>query len=157
MPDLPTPPGYADAGREESEEKIVAKKVDMMQLKLKKAKEMGWSPGKNFMMTGLMLWMSGAGVHIFSIMITFYAVYNPIKSALTVQTAFARFEDPKMTGPEKASLLTSKLTFVLMNCLACSGALYKMSTMGLLPNTPSDWSTLLSVPPNVQLSTGSGL
>ena len=63
----------------------MAKKVDMMQLKLKKAKELGWSPAKNFMMTGLMLWMSGSGVHIFSIMITFYAVYNPIKSAFTVQ------------------------------------------------------------------------
>ena len=47
---------------------------------------MGWSPGKNFMMTGLMLWMSGSGVHIFSIMITFYAIYNPVKSALTVNT-----------------------------------------------------------------------
>ena len=61
-----------------------------------KAKEVAWSPGKNFMMTALMLWMSGAGVHIFSIMITFYAVYNPIKSAFTVNTAFARFDDAKM-------------------------------------------------------------
>ena len=31
-------------------------------------------------------WMSGNGVHIFSIMITFYAIYNPIKSAFTVNT-----------------------------------------------------------------------
>ena len=117
IPELPKPPGFSDAARDESvrkiaidlsaarilllanrsrffpprsscvpqEEKIVAKKVDMMQLKLKKAKELGWSPAKNFMMTGLMLWMSGSGVHIFSIMITFYAVYNPIKSAFTVQ------------------------------------------------------------------------
>ena len=30
--------------------------------------------------------MSGNGVHIFSIMITFYAIYNPIKSAFTVNT-----------------------------------------------------------------------
>ena len=62
----------------------MAKKVDMMQLKLKKAQEVAWSPGKNFMMTAFMLWMSGQGVHIFSIMITFYAVYNPLKSAFTV-------------------------------------------------------------------------
>ena len=62
-------------------------------------------------MTGLMLWMSGSGVHIFSIMITFYAVYNPVKSAFTVNTAFARFEDAKMGGAEKASLLTSKVRY----------------------------------------------
>ena len=107
------------------------------------------------MMTGFMLWMSGSGVHIFSIMITFYAVYNPIKSAFTVNTAFSRFEDAKMGGAEKASLLTSKATFVAMNLLAMSGALYKMSLMGLLPNTPSDWVNFLAVPPNVQFSSGS--
>ena len=135
----------------------MAKKVDMMQLKLKKAQEVAWSPGKSFMMTAFMLWMSGSGVHIFSIMITFYAVYNPIKSAFTVQQQFSRFEDPKMTGPERARLMSSKLMFVAMNLFAMTGALYKMSTMGLLPNTPSDWVGMLSVPPNLQLSTGSSL
>ena len=99
--------------------------------------------------------MSGSGVHIFSIMITFYAVYNPVKSALTVNSAFARFDDAKMGAAEKASLVTSKLTFVAMNMLATTGALYKMSLMGLLPNTPSDWVNFLAVPPNVQFSSGS--
>ena len=60
-----------------------------------------------------------------------------------------------MSPPERASLLTSKLTFVAMNLLAMTGALYKMSMMGLLPNTPSDWVSFLSVPPNVQLASGS--
>ena len=104
-----------------------------------------------------MLWMSGSGVHIFSIMITFYAVYNPVKSALTVNQAFSRFDDAKMGGGEKASLLTSKLTFVAMNMLAMSGALYKMSLMGLLPNTPSDWVSFLTVPPNVQFASGGSI
>ena len=107
------------------------------------------------MMTGFMLWMSGSGVHIFSIMITFYAVYNPVVSAVTVNKQFSRFEDAKMGSLEKASLLTSKATFVGMNLLAMSAALYKMSTMGLLPNTPSDWISFLAVPPNFQISTGS--
>jgi hypothetical protein len=38
-----------------------------------KAKEMALQPGKSFMMTAFMLWMSGSGVHPFSMMITFYA------------------------------------------------------------------------------------
>ena len=60
-----------------------------------------------------------------------------------------------MGAAEKANLLMSKITFVGMNLLAMSGALYKMSTMGLLPTTPSDWVSLLAVPPNVQFSSGS--
>ena len=61
------------------------------QLKLKKAREVSWSPIKSFMQMAFMMWMSGSGVHIFSIMITFYAVYNPVQSAFTVNSAVARF------------------------------------------------------------------
>lgn len=60
-----------------------------------------------------------------------------------------------MSPGDRTSLLTSKLTFVAMNMAAMSGALYKMSLMGLLPNTPSDWVSFLTVPPNVQYSSGS--
>lgn len=133
--------------------------------------------------------MSGNGLHIFSIMVTFYAIYNPIKSAFTVNTgdaapahrlspstpmplrrsqlgtpssaargpttapraprpaAFLRFEDPKFTALDRTQLLTAKLTFVSLNFLAMSGAMYKMSLMGLLPNTASDWVGFLDVPP----------
>lgn len=62
-----------------------------------------------------------------------------------------------MGAPEKANLLQSKLTFVVMSLLALSGGLYKMSMMGLLPNSPSDWVSFLSVPPNLQLASGSSV
>ena len=57
--------------------------------------------------------------------------------------------DPRPLSP------TPQATFVVLNLLAMSGALYKMNTMGLLPNTPSDWASFLVVPPPVQVSTGS--
>ncbi len=40
-----------------TQDHAVAKRgqVDQTQLKLKKAKELSWSPGKNFMMTAFML------------------------------------------------------------------------------------------------------
>merc|ERR1712228_300924 len=138
----------------EQESKLAAKKVDQTQLKIKKAKELAWQPAKSFMMTGFMLWMSGNGVHIFSIMITFYAIYNPIKSAFGVNSVFAKFTDTNMTAIDKTSLLTSKATFVLLNMVAMSGALYKMSLMGLLPTTPADWVAFLDLPPATQFSTG---
>ena len=51
--------------------------------------------------------------------------------------------------------MTSKLIFIAMNMVAMSAGLYKMSLMGLLPNTPSDWMSFLAVPPNVQIASGS--
>jgi len=174
------------------------------------------------MMTAFMLWMSGSGVHPFSIMMTGYAgapplsppppppppllclahplltcrrravaVYNPINSALNVNKQFKPFADPKADATMRGALLMAKVrawrawglweggrgagaagvpplgrrplpalptpqaTFVVLNLLAMSGALYKMNTMGLLPNTPSDWASFLVVPPPVQVSTGS--
>lgn len=151
---FPKPPGYMEQTGDEKDDRITKTKVDQAQLKLKKAKELAWSPAKTFMMTAFMLWMSGSGLHIFSIMVTFYAVYNPIKSACTVNTAFARFNDPKFSPIDKTSLLSSKIMFVLLNLVAMSGALYKMSLMGLLPNTPSDWVSFLAVPPAAQFSSG---
>ena len=221
--DLPKPPGYSEVHRDEQvarpcavrparivpvprsvvwraqESRVEKKRMDQVQLKLKKAKELAWSPGKSFMMTGFMLWMSGNGVHIFSIMITFYAIYNPIKSAFTVNTAFRKFDDAKMTAADRTNMLVCKAPpppprprpstlgvtarapccpprapcrpraravppprprraarasaqaiFVLMNFAAMSGALYKMSLMGLLPTTPSDWVSFLAVPDAVQ-------
>lgn len=69
--------------------------------------------------------------------------------------AFVRFEDAKMSVADKTSLLGYKVMFVLMNLLAMSGALYKMSLMGLLPTTASDWVGFISVPPAAQIATGS--
>ena len=151
---MPKPPGYSERDAHDTEVEV-RKKVDYSALKIKKAKELAWQPGKSFMMTGLMLWMSGNGVHIFSIMITFQAMYGPVKQLLSVNTVFAQFNDPSFGAPERAYLLTSKLTFFAMNLVALSAGLYKMSCMGMLPTTSSDWVNFLSVAPNVQFSSGS--
>ena len=100
-------------------------------------------------------WMSGSGVHIFSIMITFNYLQGPIRQIFGVNKAFTPFDDPKYGAAEKAQLLTSKLMFVALNLVAMGGALYKMGTMGLLPTTASDWISFLRVSPNAQVSSGS--
>ena len=153
--DLPKPLGYSELSLQDHEHKVESRKADQAKLKLKKASELGWSPAKSFFMTAFMLWMSGSGVHIFSIMITFQAMYGPVKQLLSVNTVFAQFNDPSFGAPERAYLLTSKLTFFAMNLVALSAGLYKMSCMGMLPTTSSDWVNFLSVAPNVQFSSGS--
>lgn len=46
--------------------------------------EIALGPGKTVVMNGFMMYMSGAGIHIFSIMITFMGIMNPAKAILGV-------------------------------------------------------------------------
>lgn len=46
--------------------------------------EIAMGPGKTVLMNGFMMYMSGAGIHIFSIMITFMGIMNPAKAILGV-------------------------------------------------------------------------
>lgn len=46
--------------------------------------EIALGPGKTVVMNGFMMYMSGAGIHIFSIMITFMGIMNPVKAILNV-------------------------------------------------------------------------
>jgi len=154
---LPNPPGYSEQAH--GDDTLVAKKdakqASMMQLKLKKARDLSWAPIKSFMQMAFMMWMSGSGVHIFSIMITYQALSSPVTAMLATNKTFRGFEDRKMGSAEKANLFMSKLIYICMNLVAMSGGLYKMSMMGLLPNTPSDWVSFLAVRPNVQHASGS--
>ena len=99
------------------------------------------SPAKNFMMTGaspprrppapaltpararagLMLWMTGSGINIFTIMFTGMAMINPLKSIAGVHTQFARFSD---NG--KVDLTQQKFQFVALNLVCLGVALYKV-------------------------------
>lgn len=55
-----------------------------IQLKQKRAMDIAWAPGKSLFMTGFMMYMSGSTVHIFSIMITAMALFNPIKALFAI-------------------------------------------------------------------------
>ena len=48
----------------------------------KKAWDAALSPGKNIPMNAFMLWMSGNGVQIFSVMITGMLFFQPIKALM---------------------------------------------------------------------------
>lgn len=49
-----------------------------------KAWEVAQSPFKNLMMMGFMMWMAGNTVHLFSIGITFSALWQPISALQSV-------------------------------------------------------------------------
>lgn len=50
----------------------------------KKAWEVAQAPFKNLMMMGFMMWMAGSTVHLFSIGITFSALWQPISALQSV-------------------------------------------------------------------------
>jgi hypothetical protein len=130
----------------EEDDSSKKKQVSIEKLKLKRAMEIGYAPGKNLLMTGFMLWMSGANVNIFSMMITGMAVINPIKALFNVNGAYKALDDGKL------DLTMAKLTYLAMNLLGLAMGLYKCATMGLLPLTSSDWVVLLGNRPALEYS-----
>ncbi|CAJ0849981.1 1370_t:CDS:2 [Entrophospora sp. SA101] len=100
-----------------------------------KAWDAALSPGKNIPMNVFMLWMSGNGVQIFSVMITGMLLVQPIKALMNIDSVFERYESSKT----KPYLIWPKLLYVFFQFLIMSLGLYKCSSMGLLPTATSDW------------------
>ena len=66
------------------------------------------------------------------------ALINPIKAIFGIKQAFSKFEKE-----EGVDLKIPKLIFLALQGLSVGVALYKCSTMGLLPVTSSDWTSLI--------------
>ncbi|KAN0035587.1 hypothetical protein ACTA71_004869 [Dictyostelium dimigraforme] len=122
-----------------------------MDLKVKKGWELAKSPAKNIFMTGFFLWMIGNGINIFTMPVIIYAVINPVKAIFQTNTMFSRFNDCK------GDIIQMKLTFVVIQLVLLSVTLYKCSSMGLLPITPSDWISSLPIKKAIEYSSGSNL
>jgi len=117
--------------------------------KQRQVSAIAWGPGKNLLSTAFMLWMSGNSIQIFSIMMLGMSLMNPLKAIATVNDSFRRYEKE-----EGINLYIPKLTFLVFQLLSLSLAVYKCSTMGLLPLSSSDWVQYL---PEVTYSEYSGV
>ncbi|EOO03928.1 putative er membrane duf1077 domain-containing protein [Phaeoacremonium minimum UCRPA7] len=134
------PPGFpSQAVASNSKKRDVAKETkarkpptpeEMDTLKLKKAWEVALAPIKNLPMTGIMMYMSGNSLQIFSIMMVFMAFKNPIMGLITTNQAFEKFE----TDSNKAKILQVKLAYVAMQLVALALGVWKVNGMGLLPS-----------------------
>lgn len=95
-------------------------------LKVKKAWEVALAPVKQLPMTAFMMYMSGNGLQIFSIMMVFMAFKNPIVGLMATNQAFTRFE----SDGNKAQLLMVKAVYVGMQILALALGVWKVNGMG---------------------------
>eukprot|EP00759_Apiculatamorpha_spiralis_P055354 PhF_6_TR7544/c0_g1_i1/m.11148 len=110
--------------------------VDQLQLKKNRIATIGRQPLSSLFMMAFMLWMSGNDLHIFSIMITVMAIYQPLKAFGQINSAFAAFaNDPQLAG----NVVIGKITFFVCNCIALSVGLAKCHFMGLVPIMALDW------------------
>ncbi len=136
---MPEPPGFAASAvtAREAEEVTGAGAVKRREadaaFKQVKAWELARSPATQLPMMMFMMWMSGNGVQIFSIMITFTSIVNPVKAVMASGAAFARFAD---TGVDTR---LPRLAFVALHAAGLLFALNKLEKMGLLPTHASDW------------------
>ncbi|RWW36929.1 hypothetical protein BHE74_00058007 [Ensete ventricosum] len=99
-------------------------------------------------MMGFMMWMAGSTVHLFSIGITFSALWQPISALQGVGKVFEPYKDSKV------DILAPKLLFIALNLAALALGVWKLNTLGLLPTHASDWVSSLPPAPEVEYSGG---
>ncbi|KAJ8651434.1 hypothetical protein O0I10_013016 [Lichtheimia ornata] len=108
-------------------------------LKIRRAWDVAWGPAKSIPMNAIMIYMTGNGVQIFSVMITIMLFLNPAKAIMSLQQTFGRFESKETA----AELIVPKLLFIGLHLLTVLLGVYKVNAMGLLPTTTSDWLAFL--------------
>ncbi|XP_026660531.2 ER membrane protein complex subunit 4-like isoform X1 [Phoenix dactylifera] len=106
--------------------------------KAQKAWEVAQTPFKNLLMMGFMMWMAGSTVHLFSIGITFSALWQPLSALRSVGKVFEPYKDSRV------DTLAPKLLFLALNMAGLALGVWKLNTLGLLPTHASDWVSSLA-------------
>eukprot|EP01084_Bolivina_argentea_P026960 50122_1 len=124
-------------------------KDDRKSILMRQAWAKAKSPAKQIMMSGLMMWLSGSTMSIFTLMMMSMVMINPITALFGVQSAFERYESKE----NSRQLWLPKLLFIGLN-LACVGiGIWKLNVLGLLP-TGQHIPPTVSAPAYTEFSTG---
>ncbi|KAK3439633.1 ER membrane protein complex subunit 4 [Eucalyptus grandis] len=147
--DVPDPLGFSRASLDQDDSAVSRQKKDAeANWKSQKAWEVAQAPFKNLMMMGFMMWMSGSTVHLFSIGITFSALWQPLSALQGVGKVFEPYKD------NKVELLVPKLLYIALNLGGLALGVWKLNTLGLLPTHASDWVSSLPPAQEVEYSGG---
>ncbi|GAA5822391.1 hypothetical protein JCM3770_002376 [Rhodotorula araucariae] len=149
-PKVRDPPGYVAhlsvKERAKSASTLIKPKdVDLDALRQQKAWELALAPAKAVPMQAFMMYMSGGGIQIFSIMSVWFLLKQAVGGVLGVDKAFAPFEAAsKAKKPAAAqSFLEQKIVYVLCQFALLAVGLWKCNSMGILPTSADDWAPVL--------------
>lgn len=134
--------------QQEKNKEVASKPVDATSIQVSKAWEAAMAPAKSIPMNLMMLYMSGNSVQIFSMMVVYMTVVNPLKAITTVNAVFAPYHNPKH------SVLPQMLVFILCQLACTAVGLYKCWSMGLLPTEASDWLAWYKGPQPLEYTLG---
>ncbi|KAJ1338882.1 hypothetical protein BSLG_006519 [Batrachochytrium salamandrivorans] len=122
-------------------------------LKVKKAWDTALAPAKSIPMNGLMLYMSGNSIQIFSILVTVMLLFNSAKAMLGVPQVFEKFQTTSTVNKARGfgslmafvsnPLLLPMIAFFLIQGANLALGIWKCGAMGLLPTATSDWLAFL--------------
>ncbi|XP_058113996.1 uncharacterized protein LOC131256912 [Magnolia sinica] len=147
--EIPDPLGFDRSSHDQDDSTVSRQKKDTEAAwKAQKAWEVAQAPFKNLLMMGFMMWMAGNTVHLFSIGITFSALWQPISALQGVGKVFEPYKDSRV------DILPPKLLFIALNLAGLALGVWKLNTLGLLPTHPSDWVSSLPPALEVELSGG---
>ncbi|BGP50783.1 hypothetical protein JCM10450v2_006709 [Rhodotorula kratochvilovae] len=147
------PPGYVPQLSVKEKAKsastlIKPKDVDLAALRQQKAWELALAPAKAVPMQAFMMYMSGGGIQIFSIMSVWFLLKQAVSGMLGVDKAFAPFEAASKTKTPASdaaaqSFLEQKIVYVLCQFALLAVGLWKCNSMGILPTSAADWAPVL--------------
>lgn len=148
---IPDPPNFVPFQKsvklKSKEIQINKSLTELDRLRQQKAWDLALSPAKQIPMQAFMMWMSGNGVQIFSVMMVYMLIKGAITSTLSVNQVFKSFMpqptsstgNPPTMGQSTYDLKFQKLSFITFQLGLLGLGLYKVNTMGLLPTRLSDW------------------
>jgi hypothetical protein len=93
-----------------------------------------------------MFWMTGSYLSIYTIMFTVQMVSGPFSAMTSVNKAFEPFEFKGL------NLMLPKLLYIGCNFVSIGFALYKFSSMGIIPVQPADWAGLFHDKVTIEVS-----
>ncbi|CEP62969.1 chaperone EMC4 LALA0_S06e08042g [Lachancea lanzarotensis] len=139
---LRSPPGFKATSTTTSKttsNKTTSKsdqKKNRSELVVQKAWQIAFQPAKSIPMNMIVSYMSGTSLQIISIMTAVMFVSNPIKSVVNIRREFRSVSG----NPEvQAQIRLAMVMYVLFQVVLMAIGVHKLNSMGLIPNTKSDW------------------
>lgn len=107
------------------------------QLSIERAWAISSEPLKSVPMNMIMSYMSGNSLQIIPIMTAAMLVSNPLKSIFEVRSKFRHIINKD--EPTPPPIVLAMIMYVVYQLVLMGIGLHKLNSMGLFPNTSSDW------------------